>query len=280
MWLLDSSLGSGCLEQRPQTSSSSSPIPDRQVGSRLAAALATCAQLSSLAAAQRMWSLQTLRRLMVISPAMSQFSLAISQVIGSVVGSGSMTASGVLTNLGGGATGGSSTSSLGVEAVPMDGASASATGSSILTNQALAATAAAAAAAMSPQRPLGFLEGGGGGYVGALSVLIKGLPEMLLRQFEYEDPIVRGGKHLLHSSFFKELVALACDLGLDALLCATSGEGVGSSTPASYKWTWFKRYCTAARVASALISRLDLPQVSSSSCECLTKTKIAINRLG
>ena len=46
----------------------------------------------------------------------------------------------------------------------------------------------------------------------ALSVLVKGLPEMLMRQFEYEDPIVRGGKHLLHSAFFKELVALACDL--------------------------------------------------------------------
>ena len=43
-------------------------------------------------------------------------------------------------------------------------------------------------------------------------MLVKGLPEMLMRQFEYEDPIVRGGKHLLHSAFFKELVALACDL--------------------------------------------------------------------
>jgi hypothetical protein len=41
----------------------------------------------------------------------------------------------------------------------------------------------------------------------ALAVLVKGLPEMLLRQFEYEDPIVRGGKHLLHSAFFKELVS-------------------------------------------------------------------------
>ena len=37
----------------------------------------------------------------------------------------------------------------------------------------------------------------------ALAVLVKGLPEMLLRQYEYEDPIVRGGKHLLHSAFFK-----------------------------------------------------------------------------
>ena len=44
---------------------------------------------------------------------------------------------------------------------------------------------------------------------------------MLIRQFEYEDPIVRGGKHLLHSPFFKELVALACDLQLDLLPCCS-----------------------------------------------------------
>ena len=64
----------------------------------------------------------------------------------------------------------------------------------------------------------------------ALEVLLKGLPEMLLRQHEYEDPIVRGGKHLLHSTFFKELVALACDLGLDSLPCCTE----------TYKWSWFR----------------------------------------
>ena len=46
----------------------------------------------------------------------------------------------------------------------------------------------------------------------ALAVLVKGLPVMLLRQFEYEDPIVRGGKHLLHSAFFKELVSFELNL--------------------------------------------------------------------
>merc|ERR550517_2426400 len=84
----------------------------------------------------------------------------------------------------------------------------------------------------------------------ALEVLLKGLPEMLLRQHEYEDPIVRGGKHLLHSTFFKELVALACDLGLDLLPCCTE----------TYKGSWFRRYCVAARVATALINRTPLPQ--------------------
>lgn len=37
----------------------------------------------------------------------------------------------------------------------------------------------------------------------ALAALVKGLPEALERQFEYEDPVVRGGKQLLHSPFFK-----------------------------------------------------------------------------
>ena len=36
-----------------------------------------------------------------------------------------------------------------------------------------------------------------------MAALVKGLPEALQRQYEYEDPIVRGGKHLLHSPFFK-----------------------------------------------------------------------------
>ena len=37
---------------------------NKRIGTRLAAALAACAQLSTLEAAQRMWSLQTLRQLM------------------------------------------------------------------------------------------------------------------------------------------------------------------------------------------------------------------------
>ena len=37
---------------------------------------------------------------------------------------------------------------------------------------------------------------------------MKGLPEALQRQYEYEDPIVRSGKHLMHSPFFKVGVLL------------------------------------------------------------------------
>ncbi|KAL4692525.1 hypothetical protein H8959_016335 [Pygathrix nigripes] len=51
----------------------------------------------------------------------------------------------------------------------------------------------------------------------ALAALVKGLPEALQRQFEYEDPIV--------------LVALACDLELDTLPCCAE----------THKWAWFRR---------------------------------------
>jgi len=147
---------------------------NKNIGSRLAAALAACAHLSSLGAAQRMWSLQTLRQLMT-----SGYGLSLN--------------------------------------IP-----------ALVSEQDI------------PRQVTG----------SALSVLLKGLPEMLLRQYEYEDPVVRGGKHLFHSNFFKELVALACDLGLDSLPCCTE----------TYKWTWFRRYCVAARVATSLINRSSLPQ--------------------
>ncbi|KAL8607282.1 hypothetical protein ACOMHN_047613 [Nucella lapillus] len=85
----------------------------------------------------------------------------------------------------------------------------------------------------------------------ALAALVKGLPEALQRQHEYEDPLVRSGKHLMHSPFFKVLVALACDLGLDTLPCCTE----------AHKWAWFRRYCSAARVAAAIVTRSSLPGV-------------------
>ena len=37
----------------------------------------------------------------------------------------------------------------------------------------------------------------------ALGKLVRGLPDTLQRQYEYEEPLVRGGKHLFHSDFFK-----------------------------------------------------------------------------
>ncbi|KAF7995498.1 hypothetical protein HCN44_006605 [Aphidius gifuensis] len=84
----------------------------------------------------------------------------------------------------------------------------------------------------------------------ALASLLGSLPQALLRQYEYEDPAVRGGKQLMHSDFFKVLVALACDLELDSMPCCSE----------IHKWSWFKRYCVAARVAKTLINRTQLPK--------------------
>ncbi|XP_011304625.1 E3 ubiquitin-protein ligase HERC2 [Fopius arisanus] len=92
----------------------------------------------------------------------------------------------------------------------------------------------------------------------ALSTLLGSLPQALLKQYEYEDPAVRGGKQLMHSDFFKVLVGLACELELDTMPCCSE----------IHKWSWFKRYCLAARVAKSLINRTALPK---SFCVDVTK---------
>ncbi|XP_055844671.1 probable E3 ubiquitin-protein ligase HERC2 isoform X2 [Episyrphus balteatus] len=80
-------------------------------------------------------------------------------------------------------------------------------------------------------------------------ILMPLIPEFL-RQYEYEEPQVRGGIHLMHSDYFKTLAALACDMQLDSVL-----------PPADmHKWVWFKRYCIAVRVAQSLIKRTELPR--------------------
>ncbi|XP_015429351.1 PREDICTED: LOW QUALITY PROTEIN: E3 ubiquitin-protein ligase HERC2 [Dufourea novaeangliae] len=92
----------------------------------------------------------------------------------------------------------------------------------------------------------------------ALSSLLGSLPQALLKQYAYEDPLVRGGKQLMHSDFFKVLVALASDIELDGMQCCTE----------IHKWSWFRRYCLSARVAKALVNRTPLPRAF-----CLEVTK-------
>uniref|UniRef100_A0A8C4NJF8 HECT-type E3 ubiquitin transferase n=1 Tax=Eptatretus burgeri TaxID=7764 RepID=A0A8C4NJF8_EPTBU len=150
--------------------------PNKTIMPRLAASLAACAQLNTLAASNRMWALQHLR--LMLTPEFGQ----------------SLTATLLL-------------------------------GDERETLHTYSST--------------------------ALSALVKGLPESLQRQCEYEEPVVRGGKQLLHSPFFKVLVALACDLELDSLSCCAE----------THKWAWFRRYCTAARVAVALEKRTPLPRL-------------------
>ncbi|CAB3375688.1 Hypothetical predicted protein [Cloeon dipterum] len=83
----------------------------------------------------------------------------------------------------------------------------------------------------------------------AFVFLVQSFPAAILQQFEYEDPIIKTGKHLTHSAFFKVMLGLACAVNLDRLPCCRE-----------YRWQWFSRYCLAARVSSALIGRYQLPQ--------------------
>jgi E3 ubiquitin-protein ligase HERC2 len=84
----------------------------------------------------------------------------------------------------------------------------------------------------------------------SLVPLIQSLPNMLLKQYEYEENLIKNGKHLIHTSFFKGLVALAADVTLDHLsVCQDKA-----------KWNWLKRYCAAFRVASSINKRLTLPK--------------------
>jgi len=81
--------------------------------------------------------------------------------------------------------------------------------------------------------------------------LFKGLPDLLIRQYDYEEPILRTGGQISYSSFFKTIVALSCDLTLDQ----------HPSIVESYCWTWFKKYCAASRVMNAMLRRTRLPSV-------------------
>ena len=63
------------------------------------------------------------------------------------------------------------------------------------------------------------------------------------------------------------LVALACDLGLDSLPTCLE----------VHKWSWFRRYCMAARVAKSLENRNPLP---SPFCEEVMKKMHEISAEG
>lgn len=84
----------------------------------------------------------------------------------------------------------------------------------------------------------------------SLTAFLMPLIPGLLKQYEYEESQVRGGVHLMHAEYFKTLSALACDMQLDSLL----------PTADMHKWAWFRRYCTAVRVAQSLINRTALPR--------------------
>ncbi len=64
----------------------------------------------------------------------------------------------------------------------------------------------------------------------SLNEILNPMIPSILRQYEYEEPQVRTGVHLMHSEYFKTIIALACDMHLDTILPA--GD--------THKWAWFK----------------------------------------
>lgn len=96
---------------------------------------------------------------------------------------------------------------------------------------------------------------------------------MLLQQYEYEEAAVRGGQQLLHSPFLQVLIALACDLRFDRFdsyhqiislpilqLRFVSLSRLPICTNDGSRWSWFRRYCAAARAATGLMQRIRLPE--------------------
>ena len=64
--------------------------------------------------------------------------------------------------------------------------------------------------------------------------------------------ILRRKRERITTWSFQVLVALACDLRLDTLSLYTPSDS-------THKWAWFRRYCTAYRVSSALEKRQAFP---------------------
>ncbi|XP_076028585.1 E3 ubiquitin-protein ligase HERC2 isoform X2 [Oratosquilla oratoria] len=217
--------------------------------SRLAAALALCAQLSSLAPSQRMWALKTLRKIVTtdLGSGLNIKAMLSSSYASNVTPTPSRPISpAAVSTTPSVASASTSQTHLTAPTVP-----ASSLRNSVESLDSVSASTSKMADKVLPETPL--------------LTLLKGLPEALLRQYEYEDPLVRGGKHLMHSEFFKVLVALACDLELDKGL---SGSGE------VHKWAWFRRYATSSRVMQALISRTLPPtpflsEVRKKLCEML-----------
>ncbi|XP_013183359.2 probable E3 ubiquitin-protein ligase HERC2 [Amyelois transitella] len=76
------------------------------------------------------------------------------------------------------------------------------------------------------------------------------LPQLLLAQYEHEEPLLRTGTHLMHTHYLKELAWLACGLRMDTRVC---------NGPEAGRWAWFKKYCLCIRTADALIRRVPMP---------------------
>ncbi|EDV24531.1 uncharacterized protein TRIADDRAFT_56425 [Trichoplax adhaerens] len=83
-----------------------------------------------------------------------------------------------------------------------------------------------------------------------LRPLLSYLPVALLSQYTYEDTLIKSGKQLTHSVFFKSLVLLGCDLTFDKKISEEDQE-----------WSWFRCFCKAHRVGLNIIRREPIPEM-------------------
>jgi len=129
---------------------------------RLVAALAACAQVSSLSSHQRMWALQRLRKLVRIMPKYIKYPQPPKPRRGSTEPS-----------------------------TPTENLYQSETSESS-SNGTWGETSAQSEIPVFGDRTFFNVCKG-----------LRGLPDLLLKQYDYEEPIIRSGKHLMFSPFFK-----------------------------------------------------------------------------
>jgi E3 ubiquitin-protein ligase HERC2 len=146
------------------------------VAIRLVAALAACAQVSSLGAEQRMWALKRLRFFLREIPPYCLSDTA--------------------------ANGSNGEHAIGSRLIegrcrsPSDSPAESPIASPVRNNLQASGSGDAASS----------LHSSSSGIVNPAPAIYKGIqriPELLWKQYDYEEPIVRSGKHLMHSPFFK-----------------------------------------------------------------------------
>jgi E3 ubiquitin-protein ligase HERC2 len=148
---------------------------------RLVAALSSCAQVSSLGARERMWALQILRKLLTTLPKLMESSL---QNLLRVKTDDIRPKS--------------------VSRMPSSGDSHSSESNSVASTSFSAGIAVLDLSSSASLSSSSFF----------ITKGLRGLPDLLLKQYDYEEPIVRSGKHLMFSPFFKVAKKIFCYLSL------------------------------------------------------------------
>lgn len=93
-----------------------------------------------------------------------------------------------------------------------------------------------------------------------LTAFIENLPVHMFKQYNYENPYVSSGKHLIYSDYLKCLVALALSLSFEKALCYNrSPPNYEDSTSFVPEASWLRLVSQAAEASKALICRTIFP---------------------